>query len=969
MGVASCLDLRYRLAVPDTPPETLTPDSSSFSARQSEERSWNPSAPLSPPMSNYDPLAKASDMSAGKGPDDGHVRKDVGADQAAPRQQLPPISSLFPSVRSPFNPPHLDRPGHYSASSPLDRPSGPLSALERTSSSPSYFPPVTTLPPFSQTQPRSAPESRFEERPQFPPLPRFPGPPSPRSREHEQRVTESRSDYSVGSWTSRHESSRDYPYSREPRSYRSPSDRYPGPLSASSRDEDLRGSLREQPSTHSLPKTPDSVAEAIPVKDGLGPKIWTGTHFLPRFVTAKEVPGEGMCYFYDDGSHCKTVIDGEAVNAHWGVTKAGKPRKRLAIACVTCREKKIKCDPDYPRCVQCEKFGRVCTFKNAPRGGHNTSPSTPPAEPEDVRRLGGIIRPPLDHIRPSSHSGEPISPRPSFRPASPDLPGPIPPKRIRVGYDHYTPTTGPRSPMAPTPDTARPTLSWHQPELPRIRDDAALCHAWQTDPYVTDPQSVRTTVMLFFAHTDAAALRFLPEHAFTSWVQNGAHTKSPEDLMLTYSILAAGTALSGGSRSTALEYGRVAQYAVDRSALSLQLVQSRMVLSLVFLALSRPGDANDMLSGAISAAIRLQLNIGPERTRDATMAVFPYGLTRAGYSESRTRTFWACFILERLSGLFPTRGTMLNTEDVFIRLPADLPSFEDQIAVVTPMFEPHFSSRGQDRSRTGIMGYLVEVVAVWGDVIASIYRLSQRGAYYGFDFDQFCRTTMSRLDNWKSSLPSAFEFSPTTLSKIAKEDQGTLVLMHLVFHLSVVKLHRHAYPQASISRVQYALVSQEHAYKLLEVVCAVAKDKSVGRTNMPPQLTSFAVLEAIDVLSADGDLRDLPRLVDALAVAHSVVEVLGTVWDDARVHQTAMDPRLDKLVRLRERGLSYEKVVQGAQIPRIQGLRVYLHGDDGSSGRNIGRSLRWQSPGALETRFPPEMDSVYSALLGAAAHV
>ena len=100
-------------------------------------------------------------------------------------------------------------------------------------------------------------------------------------------------------------------------------------------------------------------------KDGLGPKIWTGTHFLPRFVRAAEVPGEGMCYFYDDGSHCKTVIDGEAVNAHWGVTKAGKPRKRLAIACVTCREKKIKCDPDYPRCVQCEKFGRICKFKNA----------------------------------------------------------------------------------------------------------------------------------------------------------------------------------------------------------------------------------------------------------------------------------------------------------------------------------------------------------------------------------------------------------------------------------------------------------------------------------------------------------------------------------------------------------------------------------------------------------------------------
>lgn len=119
------------------------------------------------------------------------------------------------------------------------------------------------------------------------------------------------------------------------------------------------------PVTPTFPPTSVLMSDPATTKDGLGPKIWTGTQFLPRFVRQAEVSGEGMCYFYDDGTHCKTVIDGEIVNAHWGVTKAGKPRKRLAIACITCREKKIKCDPDYPRCVQCEKFGRICKFKNA----------------------------------------------------------------------------------------------------------------------------------------------------------------------------------------------------------------------------------------------------------------------------------------------------------------------------------------------------------------------------------------------------------------------------------------------------------------------------------------------------------------------------------------------------------------------------------------------------------------------------
>lgn len=115
----------------------------------------------------------------------------------------------------------------------------------------------------------------------------------------------------------------------------------------------------------SHPRSAPISGKAVTSMDGLGPQIWTGTHFLPRFVRTAELPGEGLCHFYEDGSHCKAIIDGEAVNAHWGVTKAGKPRKRLAIACTSCREKGIKCDPDYPRCSQCEKFGWICEWKNA----------------------------------------------------------------------------------------------------------------------------------------------------------------------------------------------------------------------------------------------------------------------------------------------------------------------------------------------------------------------------------------------------------------------------------------------------------------------------------------------------------------------------------------------------------------------------------------------------------------------------
>jgi hypothetical protein len=79
-----------------------------------------------------------------------------------------------------------------------------------------------------------------------------------------------------------------------------------------------------------------------------------------RCIAQRDMPGEGLCYIYEDGTYCRAIIDGEPVNPSWGITKAGKPRKRLAQACLTCREKKIKCEPGYPKCHQCAKSQRIC---------------------------------------------------------------------------------------------------------------------------------------------------------------------------------------------------------------------------------------------------------------------------------------------------------------------------------------------------------------------------------------------------------------------------------------------------------------------------------------------------------------------------------------------------------------------------------------------------------------------------------
>ena len=356
MGRLAVLEPGQRRHLPDTPPDLFSPTGTAFSESFPTPLDTARHRALpSPPMSSYE--NQPPSLHGYKGPDGLDRRPASG--HGTPRQQLPSLSSLFgpPSSVRPLHSPMSERTGSYPMHSPLDRPR--LSSSERQLNN-SYFPP-TLSPPISQHRPSY--DTKYEsDRPSLHSMSRSASGPLSPAFGGDKAHSRSDSHHSEGRWWPASHDSERHEYTLDCR----PRDQFrlclPGSKGPVEYQLHRPGHART-----SLPSTPTGaiLPEITVSKDGLGPKIWTGTHFLPRFVRAAEVPGEGMCYFYDDGSHCKTVIDGEVVNAHWGVTKAGKPRKRLAIACVTCREKKIKCDPDYPRCVQCEKFGRVCKFKNA----------------------------------------------------------------------------------------------------------------------------------------------------------------------------------------------------------------------------------------------------------------------------------------------------------------------------------------------------------------------------------------------------------------------------------------------------------------------------------------------------------------------------------------------------------------------------------------------------------------------------
>ncbi|KAF5120395.1 putative transcriptional regulatory protein [Metarhizium anisopliae] len=412
--------------------EILRPDSSLIRFSQDLEKATN------------------TDASTAAGEKDASRARSESSNQVSSLQQLPSLHSLFgppSSIHSLHSPPK--REILHLAQSPLDR--FRISPSVGNKSTP-YFPP-TASPPVSQ--PRGTYDSRLDAHS----LARYSEPQAPKYYEQQRSKSDSRAKCESSKWSAHQHVSRYEHFlgSRDP-TFQSLDSRARTQLSTSKdSSRDYSGQRATQPRSNGPPTPEGSAAsEGAPTKGSLGPRIWTGTHFLPRFVRAADVPGEGMCYFYDDGSHCKTVIDGEVVNANWGVTKAGKPRKRLAIACITCREKKIKCDPDYPRCVQCEKFGRICKFKNAPRGGRNTSPSTPPAELDDKRKMMGSSRQ-NDGRLSTNGPTSPVSPRVVLQQPSPETG--YCNKRLKIGSDAYATNGEPSVATTQPMDHSKSSLS------------------------------------------------------------------------------------------------------------------------------------------------------------------------------------------------------------------------------------------------------------------------------------------------------------------------------------------------------------------------------------------------------------------------------------------------------------------------------------------------------------------------------
>ncbi|KAK4501369.1 hypothetical protein PRZ48_007177 [Zasmidium cellare] len=656
-----------------------------------------------------------------------------------------------------------------------------------------------------------------------------------------------------------------------------------------------------------------------------------------NYMGVQDIPGEGSFHMYEGGYRIPTHVDGETVNPAWGLTKANKPRKRLAMACLDCREKKIKCEPGTVSCLQCEKAKRPC--RKAPTHQSQAEPSaTTPAWQSSTAGSPGR-KPPTDAS--PTNEPDPVNKRRQVEEPSPGVPA----KKHRSA----SPMMAMNGSTAPVVNGTNGVNGMHHQVSPVLPRSPGKVVSIEEDPFSMEPQMTVHLVERYFAAVNNSTYCIFPPHHFMRWL-TAYPRKCQNERMVLYAMIALGSVFADGQYAG---YGKhCAGIATDAalakaSRLSMPLVQTRLILGLYQFAKGAYSSAWDYVGSGINAAtyLRFHTEAGCKDDNEPVQKERnEFALSKEQLIECKRRTLWSGFLMDRYCG---AAHSLINPQDIFIQLPCTDETYERGLVSKAPFYNNGIIDPSQaiitPSSDISPMGWLTLVAAKWGDVVNYISRAVHRSPMsYEEAYEQFYEKTRAALQDWKACLPEYLQLSQANIERSIHEGYvGPLTSMHVLYHLSFLKMNRfvrHECISKSIAR--NVLATHRHAHELLQVLSFLGNAKeALQRKGHHTELTlttpfvGYAVLAAVDVVGAGGLDSNLKTTLDLINCGLQSLRELGGYWDSARDQHKACEKRYYQI------------------------HNVLKHPFTAHSGCWLGRE--WGVDSSLEREFKPEDDCIY----------
>lgn len=444
--------------------------------------------------------------------------------------------------------------------------------------------------------------------------------------------------------------------------------------------------------------------------------------------------------------------------------------------------------------------------------------------------------------------------------------------------------------------------------------------SWRSDPYEVDRDLTFYYLEKYFTHADSATYSILPRKQFTRWVRT-SRSKSSDDKMLLYVILAMGTVYAGrpGADEHRLLFVDIVYEALLKhgDTFNLQLVQTRLILALFAFSQGQYNRAWDSCGSAVRVAFGLKFNTEEGVAAMGEHEEPDFGLDYTELVECRRRTFWSAYIMDCFNGCCSGSVTTISREDCHLRLPCAPTMAKSGDSSCAPYSFDSLSNghngagnhtNGYETlSQVGPLGFLVEIATIFNQVVSRVSRIkSQASTKSSVSFDTFFHDTTRRLSLWDKSMTSH-----SRKNQEGVDNPESVSGLHILYHYTTLVLHRYI-RYTDLDQLQisvHAKGAYTHARLMLELVQRLSNNEETDgplfRFGTTSPLAGFAITAALDVITATGTYSDLvdhnSQMMSLISSGVEALERLVDFWHSARRQRDMIKQRLAILLTANQR--------------------------------------------------------------------
>ncbi|CRG85806.1 hypothetical protein PISL3812_02817 [Talaromyces islandicus] len=482
-------------------------------------------------------------------------------------------------------------------------------------------------------------------------------------------------------------------------------------------------------------------------------------------------------------------------------TKAGKDRKRLPLACIACRRKKIRCSGEKPACKHCSKSRIPCVYKVTTR---KAAPRTdymamldkrlkrmeervikviPAGETRDMAAIG------RSQVKPTPHGQTKPPPKSSQKKRSADEAFT---SELNAWMSHSGNVTVPDAfPLS------REGKSLEGTGL--LTEGAEFLPSLEIQEHLAE---------VFFDCVYGQSYLLLHKPSFMRKLKTG--TIPPVVILAVCAVSARFSTHPQINSEPAFLRGEnwaspAATIAMKRhDEPNITILTVFLLLGLHEFGTCHGGRSWSFGGQALRMAYALQLH----REVDNDMLSQSGKLSELSFTdrEIRRRTMWACFLMDRYNSSGSQRPPIGNEKFIQIQLPVkeshflmEIPGPTEDLSGDVPNPVPEGQGQLSDpKANMGVSGYIIRAIIIWGHIVDYLnLGGKKKDPYPLWDPNSGYMRLKEEIDNFASSLPKSLVFNSENLQDHAAEKVANqFIFLHIIIHQNILFLNQFAIPLA-----------------------------------------------------------------------------------------------------------------------------------------------------------------------------